>query len=282
VYLAEIKLRGIEPTLLRIIRMQKWGVREHLDEGKDLLSSIVEAEEYTEYILDRRLGCRQLGMHLTPRTSTRKIVETYAGQNARYRGTTIWSAYFERDYIPGAATDKIPGCRFADQRFAIGFARLLGQAAAPNLIVGRCDLKGDVVFDDGDELIIEGPDGVPVQLMVADHTGTFTDYRRELSNLVPSYANAILKRAALVPDPRAFADAFVEAFERRLFHIQGEYRKRRRAFNTLFKHKYRDEKGSFAYRWEMILARLESADLSAVVGRLRKNLELTDLMCVMR
>ena len=30
--------------------MQKWGVREHLDEGKGLLSAIIESEEYKEYI----------------------------------------------------------------------------------------------------------------------------------------------------------------------------------------------------------------------------------------
>lgn len=281
VYLAEIKQRGHDRTILRIIRMQKWGVCEHLDEGKDLLSSIVEAEEYTEYILDRRLGCRQLGMHLAPRTSTRKIVETYAGRNPRFHGTTVWSAYFERDYIGGAATDKIPTCRFADQRFANRFARLLGGAAAPNLIVGRCDLRGNVVFDDGDELIIESPGGVAADLMVADHTGTFTDYQRDLRALLPSYAAAITRRACFVPDPRAFADAFIDAFGERFRHIQHEYRKRRRAFDSLFKHRPRDERGSFAYRWERVLARLDAADPQALVETLRKNLDLADLMCAL-
>ena len=48
---------------MKIIRVLKWGIREHLDEGKDLLQAIIESEEYVEYTLDRRLGCRQLASH---------------------------------------------------------------------------------------------------------------------------------------------------------------------------------------------------------------------------
>ncbi|HSU67784.1 MAG TPA: hypothetical protein VLJ39_12990, partial [Tepidisphaeraceae bacterium] len=155
VYLAEIKQGGNEQEILRIIRMQKWGVAEHLDEGKDLLSAILEAEDYTEYILDRRLGCRQLGMNLCPRTTSRKVIERYTGRNFRYQGQSVWSAYFERDYVSGSATDKIPTCRLVEEGFALGLARLLGRAAAPNLILGRCDLALNVVFDDGDELVLE-------------------------------------------------------------------------------------------------------------------------------
>ena len=66
---------------------------------------------------------------------------------------TIWSTYFQRDYIRGIASDKIPACRFEDPAYALQFARLLGRAAAPNMIVGRCDLNGQVLFDDGDEVV---------------------------------------------------------------------------------------------------------------------------------
>ena len=282
VYVAEIRQRGSDRPILRILRMQKWGVREHLDEGKDLLSAILEADDYTEYILDRRLGCRQLGMHLSPRTSARKILEPYNGHNAMYRGMTIWSAYFERDYIAGVATDKIPSCRFAEERYAIRFARLLGAAAAPNLVLGRCDLKGRVIFDDGDELLIEDAAGMPIDILVADHTGTFTDYHRELRDIAPAYAGPIQRRACFVPDPAAFAEAYFTAFRDRFRHIQREYTKRHRAFDTLFKHKRRDERGSFAYRWERVLARLDRTDVEELIGQMRQNLKLDDLMCPMR
>ncbi len=270
VYLAEVKQRGTERPILRIIRMQKWAVREHLDEGKDLLTAILEAEDYTEYILDRRLGCRQLGMNLSPRITARKIGEEYNGGNAAYRGVAIWSAYFERDYLEGAATDKVPLCRFEDDRFALAFASLLGRAAAPNLILGRAEHHGAVIFDDGDELIVEDATGLPIDIVVADPTGTFTDYYRDLSQAAPAYALAIAHRMDHVADANAFAEAFLDAFVRRFSQIQNEYRKRRRAFDTLFKHKRRDERGSFAYRWERVLTRLDEADAAKLADLMRK------------
>ena len=88
--------------------MQKWGVREHLDDGKSLLDAIIESEEYTEYILDRRLGCRQLGMNLPRRSPPAGSARRYTGHRRDLYGVQIWSPYFERDYIRGMATDKIP------------------------------------------------------------------------------------------------------------------------------------------------------------------------------
>ncbi len=66
--------------------MQKWGIREHLDDGKKLLDAIIQSEEYTEYILDRRLGCRQLGMNLPARTAAKRISERYWGRAATCTG----------------------------------------------------------------------------------------------------------------------------------------------------------------------------------------------------
>ena len=93
--------------------MQKWGIREHLDDGKRLLDAIIQSEEYTEYILDRRLGCRQLGMNLPPRTTAKRISERYLGARRDMYNAMIWSPYFERDYIRGMATDKIPPQKLA-------------------------------------------------------------------------------------------------------------------------------------------------------------------------
>lgn len=272
VYLAEVKQRTNPRPILRVIRMQKWGVSEHLDEGKDLLRSILESEQYTDYILDRRLGCRQLGMNLPPRVSARKLGERYSGKNPNFRGLAIRSAYFERDYVAGLATDKVPAARFAEEGFAVAFAHHLGRAAAPNLIVGRCDLQGNIIFDDGDELVIENELGIPIDIVVADPTGTFAHYLRPLSELAAQYAGPIRRRLPYLPDPDSFASAYVSAFVERFTHIQRDYARRQRAFDTLFKHLPRDESGNFRYRWDCVLARLQGANAQSLADQIREAL----------
>lgn len=272
VYVAQIKQRESEKEILKIIRMQKWGVRERLDEGRSLLEAIIQSEEYTEYVLDRRLGCRQLGMNLPPRTIARKMTERYFGRCKEYAGMTIWTPYFERDYVYGIATDKMPNRRLENHQFALRFARLLGAAAAPNMIVGRCDLEGHVVFDDGDEVVVEDSQGMPAEIVVADHTATFTNYTQDLRCFAAAYATPVNRRARYVPDPQAFFDAYVESFVERFYHIQQEYRKRKRAFDTLFKHRPRDPAGSFAYRWEQTLERLNRTDPQELAELIRRSL----------
>jgi hypothetical protein len=259
VYIAQVKQQGIKDEILKIIRMQKWGIREHLDEGRKLLDAIIQSEEYTEYILDRRLGCRQLGMNLPARTTAKRISERYTGPRRDLQNVQIWSPYFERDYIRGMATDKIPPQKLSDQVFATRLARLLGNAAAPNMIVGRYDLQGRVVFDDGDEVVVENEVGLPVEIIVADQMGTFVDYRTDLEHFAAEYAEPINRRLPLWNDPEEIAALYVDAFVARFSKIQLEYRKRKRAFDTLFKDRPRDEAGSFAYRWECVLDRLRQA-----------------------
>jgi hypothetical protein len=278
VYLAEIHQAGTESPILRIIRMQKRGVWELLDQGNDLLPAIIESEEYTESILDRRLACRQLGMRLPAHLWARRLAERYAGAQEPARGRQIWSTYFERDYIPGLATDKIPSGRFGSDAFALAFARVLGHAAAANLIVGRCDIHGKVIFDDGDELMIENMLGIPEQIIATDHTGTFNDCQRGLADLLPAYADCVEKRAAFLPSVRAFAEVFAHAFEERLVRIQSDFRKRKHAFETLFKHKYpqgeTDHRTCFFDQWACTLARLNATDASQIFATFRKQLNL--------
>jgi len=72
----------------------------------------------------------------------------------------------------------------------------LGQAAAHNLIVGRCNSQGRVVFDDGDEVVVTGAAGLPVEIVVADQTGTFADYRTDLEHFAAEYAEVVIPCAA--------------------------------------------------------------------------------------
>ncbi len=267
-YLSEVKHRGVEKPVLRIIRIQRWGIREHLDAGKDLLWAIMEAQDYTDYTLDRRLGCWELGMLLPGRIDTRTVTETYMGANPAYHGTRIWTTYYERDFINGLATDKIPDVRLRDDAFALGFARLLGQAAAPNLVVGRTTQEGEVTFDRGDEMLLMDEVGHPQRIVVADHAGTFVDYEKKLEAFAAAYARPVISRARFVANPQSFADTYVNALADRLRGMQSEYRQNRRAFDTLFKHSKQGEK-TFSYRWAKVLARMENTDAAALARLIR-------------
>ena len=152
-------------------------------------------------------------------------------------------------------------------------ARLLGKAAASNIIVGRTyDAGGTVVFDDGDEVVLEGDDGLPRELLVGDHSGAFGEYTRPLVEFAKEYARVVNDRAPYLPDPRTFAEIYLAAFREWFLHIQGDYRKRRRAFDNLFNHCRYDPGGSFAFRWEGVLRRLDQTNVDELVEAIRKRI----------
>jgi len=275
VYIAEFHSRSERATIKRFMRLGKWGLWEQLDEGKDMLQSIKESDDYTDYWLDRRLGCRQLGMSMPRRVALHHLSEIYDGKNDRYRGEVIRTTYFEREYLPGIATDKLPIERYSRPGYALKLASLLGQAAVASMIVGRSlELGQRPVFDDGDEVVQEADDGLPSTIMVGDHSGSFGEYKLALETFAAHYARPINIRDHAVPDPREFATAYLAAFRDQFLHIQGDYRKRRRAFDTLFKHCKYDPAGSFAYRWECVLRRLDQTELESLVAAIRRHIRV--------
>jgi hypothetical protein len=213
-------------------------------------------------------------MNLPARTTAKRISEVYNGGGGRPNGLLIWSPYFERDYVRGIASDKVPAYRLADETFALRLFNLLGEAAAPNMIVGRCDQKHRVIFDDGDEVVVENEQGLPVEIMVSDHTGTFNDFYSDLASFAEQYARSVNRRLPHLTQPEQCANAFVNAFVARFHRIQAEYRKRKRAFDTLFKHRHWDEGGSLAYRWFKVLERLHKADARALGMLIREHIEV--------
>jgi hypothetical protein len=274
VYIAEFKIRIARQPLVRFIRFQKWGIRERLDEGKPLLQAILESEEYADYVQDRRLGVQQLGMHLPQGVSMRRTRERYTGINREFYGQLLPVIYLERDYLNGLATDKLPLSKFLKPGYAERLAWLLGRAAAANLIVGRAqEGTRQVLFDDGDEVIMENPvSGLPDRLLVSDPSGAFADYQRSLMEAAEAYARPVNVRAANTPDPREFAETYLEAFKAGFLQVQGDYRRHRRAYDTLFKHCRYDPAGSFAYRWECVLRRLDQTDVDALVEAIRRHI----------
>jgi hypothetical protein len=270
VYVAVVKQRQSAEEIVSIIRMQKQGVREYLDEGSTLMDAMVRAEEYTEYILDRRLGCRQLGMNLPLRVTARRISERYDTHDGG--AFPIWTPYFEREYIRGTATDKIPARRYESEDFCLGLARLLGAAAAPNMVVGRCDSMGQPLFDDGDEVVMIDDRGLPADIIVSDPTGCFNDYASPLAEFTVNYAFPVTRRRAMLARVDAFADAYLNAFLAGFQHIQGEYRRRRKGFDSLFGHLPDQKEGSFPYRWRRVLARLDETSVGELVVLMRGNI----------
>jgi hypothetical protein len=274
VYLIEMKLEDEEEERLKIVRLQRWGVAERLDQGTDLLRAVMETDEYTDYILDRRLGCRQLRMNLAPRVTARKFREIYHGHHPHYHGTRVWTPYFERDYIRGRATDKIPRARFECPTYAQRFAALLGQAAAPNIIVGRWAEEDHVVFDDGDEILIEDQNEQPLDIIVADITGSFGNYTTDLLTLAKAHAAPVNSRRNFVEDLPKFAETYVNAVGTRFREIQDEYLARQHAFDKLFRNQLIDEGGSFAYRWQETLRRLRETDPDELQEAIRRGLQV--------
>ncbi len=272
VYILQCKEKDAKPRAY-IVRFQKWGVAEHLDEGKDMLRSVVEANDYADYILDRRLACRQLGMNLPHHLCFGQFAERYSGQN-QYAGAHVRANYFVRAYISGIASDKIPPERFHNPAFALAFAKLMGHAAAIDLVVGRAATEtGQSLFDTNYEVLQCGPDGLPRGLVVTDHAGSFVKYREPFHELVAPYANVVRRREKFVGDFAAFAKTYVQAFEQGLAEAQAAYRANKRAFDELFLHRPFDEAGSGAFRWCSILRRLDECNPAEVADLLRKEIQ---------
>ena len=116
--------------------------------------------------------------------------------------------------------------------------------------------------------------GLPDRLVVSDPSGAFSDYQRGLLEAAEAYARPVNVRAGNTPDPREFAETYLEAFKAGFLHVQGDYRRHRRAYDTLFKHCHYDPAGSFAYRWECVLRRLDQTDVDTVVEGIRRHISV--------
>ena len=300
VYLAEFLCRGESAPFKRLIRLQKWGVREHLDDPEEkytLRRAIAESDQYTEYCLDRLLGCRQLGMNLLSRVVMRSLPEKYTGKNEDGRNWVMRTVYFEREFFPGDATDRVALVKYSNPEYARRFAALLGKAAAPSMIVGRwmvlplqpgVTYKPDAclilnpdgktfkrpVFDDGDEVVNEGADGLPVDIVQGDHTGAFYDYREPLAETAAYYARPINIRDGYVANKVEFAEAYLAAFYEQFIRVQEDYRLRRCGFDALFDHYQDKDDGNCRHRWKCVLERLKNTDVNQLVAAIRQHIRV--------
>ena len=260
VYIMQLCEEGMTEPKVLMIRLQKWGVAEHLDEGKDLLQSIVEADEYSDFILDRRLMCQQLGMNLPRRLGYGHFTEKYRGTN-QYNGVAVRTSYFVRSYVTGTASDKLPLAKYRNPVFAQKFAYLMGEAAALDMVVGRrSSVTKELLFDKNYEVVKIGADGLPTEIVITDHAGSFVNYEHDFVEFVAQYAGFVIRRRPYVAEMTNFISAYVDGFRRKLVEVQNAYRSRRAAFDELFSDRPYDTNGSGAYRWAKILQRLDACD----------------------
>lgn len=277
VFLLEFKRVGTREPELRVIRFQKYDIRYHLEHGVQLLDAILRAEDYAEYIYDRRLGCRQLGMNLPWRFTRHHIPEEQPPESRSDDPRQVWATYFERDFIRGTPLPELDETRLGRWDYAEAVAGLLGQAAAVNLIVGRVVHQGrKIAFDQGNEVLLgDDPDAPPTGLVFCHHEGSFGDYHTPLREFAEQYAEPVNRRAHLVfPHQRRFAETYLRAFHERFAEIQQEYRAERYSFNRLFASLGRDPNGSFGKRWDEVLQRLDRTDPDTITREIRRHIRV--------
>lgn len=256
VYILQFKRKGEEHSRTSIMRLQKWGVQEHLNAGCDMGISMRKSEEYSEYVLNRRLACKLLKMNVPNLLSVRSILEIYNGPNGER--TPIYTPYFTREYVAGIATHVLKKQYFESPNFYVPFARLLGAAAAANLVVGRSRTETlDVIFDEGDEVLVMDDKNIPTEIIVSEQPGTFVCYKEPLTFQIDQYAKPVLKRLPMLPDPKMFANLYVKAFEERFVNIQRTAEKYRNIFDDLPNH----DTESIHGRWRLVLNRLKQANV---------------------
>ena len=266
VYIAVFRRTGDLEETVKVIRFQKRDVYYFLDNGLGLREAIAASESNRTFVNKRHEACVRLGLNLSS-VEIRSINEFYDGANLKFRGQEITSCYYERNYEFGYATDKIPADWYHAGKNSTGFAKLLGCTAAAGFITGRL-YDGEVIFDDGDEIVVVDAGGAPLDIVITEGTASFNDLDVPLSEFAVDYAQSVIKRSGLVPDFELFRDSFIEAFITRFVEIQNAFRNNRAEYESLFAD---DKPGdNFYEKWQLALRRLDDADAEELAALIIK------------
>ena len=187
VYIAVLRQIGNAQEQIRMLRKVQRNTLFYLNRGFDLEKSEKLAVGYMQYTMDRRDILSILGFN-TPVVNQLSRHEELPGVG------TITMNFFDRPYVDGLATDKISYYYYQSEPFVLSLLKLMGDSAALNLMVGRCDPDtGSVFFGDGDEMLqFNGDPMQPLGVMLADFTGTFADVMSPLRNFAPFYEEFLI------------------------------------------------------------------------------------------
>ncbi len=259
VYLATLGFEGGREEI-RLLRCMKWDVQHRLKRGASLDCAIAETLQYRQYVADRLKAFSALGIPLPP------YVEIELHEDIPHVGM-IPVYFMDRPYVPGIVSEKIPPGFYARPRFVVRLAGLLGMSAAVSLVMGRaCPRSGHIYFDDGDEVIQFDDHGLPERLVLAETTGSFTDFTTPLASKLGhclSHLSGHLELARRGGADQRELDSAVEAFTEGLVFEMQRMQNLLRANPLALKLLYSDrsgEPGGIRHRWERILERLESTD----------------------
>ena len=244
---------------IRHVRMSKWDVKHRLKKGLSLEQSIQETNGYRDYILDRLTAARALGL---PIPLFKEIdIQDESGTDA------FPVYYFEREYIPGIVTSRIPYEFYSKKGFLPRLAGLLGEAATASLVLGRIDPRTHALyFDDGDEVIQLDSSGLPERLIMIETTGSFGDWTTPLAHTLPHCLHHIrthiqkAKEKGITVDEiriaiKTFADGLISEIKR----MQSILNDPDSMVYSLFSDRTNEDKG-VRNRWENILNRLKATD----------------------
>jgi hypothetical protein len=245
--------------------MIKWDVMHRLKMGIPQVQAINDTFQYREYIFDRLQAAAALGVPILSYTEVR-FDEEVPGLG------WIPVFFFDREYVPGLVTDKIPPARYAKEGFIVRLAYLLGKAAAVSLTLGRaCPRTRHVFFDDGDEIIQFDDQGLPARLVIAETTGSFTDWTSPIAEMLPhclSHLSGHLEKArskGIEPNELAASiAAFTEGLIAEVERMQQLLQTSPSRLWSLFTDRSR-EPGSVRSRWEGILYRIESTSADEIL-----------------
>ena len=244
---------------IRHVRMSKWDVKHRLKKGLSLEHSIKETNGYRDYIIDRLTAARALGL---PIPLFKEIdIQDESGTD------TFPAYYFEREYIPGIVTSRIPYEFYSKKGFLPRLAGLLGEAAAASLVLGRTDPRTHALyFDDGDEVIQLNNAGLPERLKMIETTGSFGDWTTPLAQTLPHCLDHIQTHIQKAEDQGITVDAIREAVKTFADGLKSEIKRMQGVLNEpdsmvyfLFSDRTNEDKG-VRNRWENILNRLKTTD----------------------
>ncbi|MHC1726936.1 MAG: hypothetical protein AB9866_13170 [Syntrophobacteraceae bacterium] len=273
VYLVVMTTSDGQETI-RLVRLMKWDVIHRFKMGIPLDQAIEETIYYRNYIFDRLRAAAQLGFPILEYDEIR-LDEELPGLGK------VPAFFFDRQYVTGIVTDKIPISFYKDREFITALAPLLGIAAAFTLVLGRVSPRtGKIFYDDGDELIQFDYNALPNRLVIIETTGSFTDWTTPLVRLLPQCLSRFRLHLDKALDARVSLrvihlsiSLFAEALLNKIRETKRIAGPPHYAVHHLFQAKD-PESGGIRHRWEGILARLAATDLSELENYIRTSPEL--------
>jgi len=242
----------------------KWDVIHRLKQGFPLSQAISDTIRYRDYVVDRLRATTALEIPILSYSAI-EFAEEIQGIGQ------IPVFFFDRRYVAGMVSDKIPLPYYAKPGFVIRLARLLGAAAAASMVLGRASYRrGDLFFDDGDEVIQLNAEKLPERLVISETTGSFTNSTTPISGLLPqclSHLAVHLKKARdrgiSREDLKTAVAVFAEALRAEIERMHSLLSDQSVALQSLFDGQT-SEPGSLRERWKNMMDRLAATDTGAV------------------